>query len=516
MLFVQVSASSVDERCLSAVFEPQSRLSSCAVSTRRLSMCLPCIALRALLDFQCVALLYRLCVKSSRNLGIVELLIHSFCLGSILIEIIIIPTESNSIVCRVSVSGFSKRDKWSSSSQFNYAFTRSLNTSKGRCNRDKPPCKYFHPPQHLKDQLLINGRNHLALKNALMQQMGLTPGSPLVPGQVPAVVGGKLQLSPAPPALTFGQPPLGVMATTPYLTGMPQVGSTFSPYFSPPIMGPALMGPDPAASLGMVQQTVVTQQKMPRSDRLEVCREYVRGACKRGECRFAHPADPAKAAPDGSVTVCMDAVKGRCSRDPCRYFHPPMHLQAHIKAAHSMDMKSVGSFYYENFAAFPGMVPYKRAAGDKAGVPVYQPASGAAAAAYQQLLQPFVPVSCEYRPHHPPPPPLTSHSHGPTAASASAFTGLPLNKQPAAAVAAPPPNYLALAQHYAALAAFRSYNPAAPAPAPAPTPAAAAAATTPSLITDLLAVAVNNNNHQNINNNNNDEDLQPFKKMKTT
>ncbi|KAK0091320.1 hypothetical protein PV326_003394 [Microctonus aethiopoides] len=58
----------------------------------------------------------------------------------------------------------------------------------GRCNREKPPCKYFHPPQHLKDQLLINGRNHLALKNALMQQMGLTPGQPIVPGQVPTVV----------------------------------------------------------------------------------------------------------------------------------------------------------------------------------------------------------------------------------------------------------------------------------------------------------------------------------------
>ena len=39
----------------------------------------------------------------------------------------------------------------------------------GRCSREKPPCKYFHPPQHLKDQLLINGRNHLALKQALMQ-----------------------------------------------------------------------------------------------------------------------------------------------------------------------------------------------------------------------------------------------------------------------------------------------------------------------------------------------------------
>lgn len=37
---------------------------------------------------------------------------------------------------------------------------------------------------------MINGRNHLALKNALMQQMGLTPGQPVVPGQVPAVVRG--------------------------------------------------------------------------------------------------------------------------------------------------------------------------------------------------------------------------------------------------------------------------------------------------------------------------------------
>ncbi|KAG8223855.1 hypothetical protein J437_LFUL005418 [Ladona fulva] len=72
-----------------------------------------------------------------------------------------------------------------------------------------------------------------------------------------------------------------------------------------------------------------------------------------------------------------------------------------------MDMKSVGSFYYDNFLnqfyrppssspqAFPGMVPYKRPAADKSGVPVYQPN----ATTYQQLMQlqqPFVPVSCEY------------------------------------------------------------------------------------------------------------------------
>ncbi|VEN39404.1 unnamed protein product [Callosobruchus maculatus] len=116
----------------------------------------------------------------------------------------------------------------------------------------------------------------------------------------------------------------------------------------------------------------------------------------------------------------MDAVKGRCNRDPCRYFHPPLHLQAQIKAAHSkaaaaaaaaaavaavaqatsapvMDMKSVGSFYYENFAFPAGMVPYKRPAADKSGVPVYQPN----ATTYQQLMQlqqPFVPVSYDGTP----------------------------------------------------------------------------------------------------------------------
>ncbi|XP_032668226.1 mRNA decay activator protein ZFP36L3-like isoform X9 [Odontomachus brunneus] len=182
-------------------------------------------------------------------------------------------------------------------------------SAQGRCNREKPPCKYFHPPQHLKDQLLINGRNHLALKNALMQQMGLTPGQPLVPGQVPAV------------------------ATNPYLTGMPQVGNTYSPYFAPSPIMPAIMGPaDPTgvgSPLGVVPQTVAMPQKMPRTDRLE------------------------------------------------------------------MDMKSVGSFYYENFT-FPGMVPYKRPAADKSGVPVYQPTGATTYQQLMQLQQPFVPVSCEY------------------------------------------------------------------------------------------------------------------------
>ncbi|XP_018562451.1 muscleblind-like protein 2a isoform X3 [Anoplophora glabripennis] len=330
--------------------------------------------------------------------------------------------------------------------------TACYDSIKGRCNREKPPCKYFHPPQHLKDQLLINGRNHLALKNALMQQMGLTPGQPLVPGQVQAVeVDPPIDCLP----LTFFphlsmtiDEQYALTAANPYLTGMPQVGSTYSPYFAPGPIMPTIMGPDPTgvgSPLGVVPQTVVAQQKMPRSDRLEVCREYQRGACKRAEseCRFAHPADSVTANEDGTVTVCMDAVKGRCNRDPCRYFHPPLHLQAQIKAAQSrasapaavspllappaataaleigkkrprepstadtdlllMDMKSVGSFYYDNFAFPAGMVPYKRPAADKSGVPVYQPN----ATTYQQLMQlqqPFVPVSCEYSTSPAPPP----------------------------------------------------------------------------------------------------------------
>lgn len=62
-------------------------------------------------------------------------------------------------------------------------------------------------------------------------------------------------------------------AANPYLTGMPQVGSTYSPYFAPAPIMPTIMGPDPtgvASPLSVVPQTVVTQQKMPRSDRLEV------------------------------------------------------------------------------------------------------------------------------------------------------------------------------------------------------------------------------------------------------
>ena len=66
------------------------------------------------------------------------------------------------------------------------------------------------------------------------------------------------------------------------------------------------------------------------------------------------------------------------------------------------------------------MVPYKRPAADKSGMPVYQPN----ATTYQQLMQlqqpPFVPVSCEYST---PPATVTSSSLSPATSIASSSGG---------------------------------------------------------------------------------------------
>lgn len=74
----------------------------------------------------------------------------------------------------------------------------------------------------------------------------------------------------------------------------------------------------------------------PNPNTTQVCREFQRGNCTRGEgdCRYAHPMEAAMVdGSENSVIVCMDYIKGRCSRDKCKYFHPPAHLQARIKAA---------------------------------------------------------------------------------------------------------------------------------------------------------------------------------------
>ncbi|XP_074032654.1 splicing regulator muscleblind isoform X13 [Leptinotarsa decemlineata] len=199
--------------------------------------------------------------------------------------------------------------------------------------------------------------------------------------------------------------------------------------------------------MAMLNMNNLLNGKDSRWLQLEVCREFQRNKCSRPdtECKFAHP--PANVeVQNGRVTACYDSIKGRCNREkpPCKYFHPPQHLKDqllingrnHLALKNAlmqqmgltpgqalvpgqvqavMDMKSVGSFYYDNFAFPAGMVPYKRTAADKSGVPVYQPN----ATTYQQLMQlqqPFVPVSCEYSTSPAPP---SSSCASPTVSEAS-------------------------------------------------------------------------------------------------
>ncbi|KAG8581007.1 hypothetical protein GDO81_007512 [Engystomops pustulosus] len=192
---------------------------------------------------------------------------------------------------------------------------------KGRCSREN--CKYLHPPPHLKTQLEINGRNNLIQqKNMAMLAQQMQLANAIIPGT---------QLQPVP--MFSVAPSLATNAT-----------AAFNPYLGPVSPGlvpaeilptaPLLVAGNPGVT--MPSAAAAAAQKLMRTDRLEVCREYQRGNCNRGEneCRFAHPSESAMIdTNDNTVTVCMDYIKGRCSREKCKYFHPPAHLQAKIKAA---------------------------------------------------------------------------------------------------------------------------------------------------------------------------------------
>ncbi|XP_023648871.1 muscleblind-like protein 2 isoform X9 [Paramormyrops kingsleyae] len=211
---------------------------------------------------------------------------------------------------------------------------------KGRCTREN--CKYLHPPAHLKTQLEINGRNNLIQQKTaaamLAQQMQF-----MIPG-------------------TTMQP----MPTFPVTQGLgTSPGISYTPYLSPVSHGMGLVPTEMLPSTPVIMpgsppvtvQGSSSTQKLLRTDKLEVCREFQRGNCARGEtdCRFAHPSDsPMIDTSDNTVTVCMDYIKSRCSREKCKYFHPPAHLQAKIKAAqHQASQTAVAAQAAAAAMAFP-------------------------------------------------------------------------------------------------------------------------------------------------------------------
>ncbi|KAI3351660.1 hypothetical protein L3Q82_020490, partial [Scortum barcoo] len=236
----------------------------------------------------------------------------------------------------------------------------------GRCTREN--CKYLHPPPHLKTQLEINGRNNLIQQKAaaamLAQQMQfMLPGAQLQPIKLfrvddeavlirstrensaitcfVSLVSASLPL----PQTTFPvTPSLATspsMAFSPYLSHMgPGMGLMPELLPSTPLLVPG--SPTGLAAMG----NGTSAQKHVRTDKLEVCREFQRGNCTRGEsdCRYAHPLEAGMVdCSENSVIVCMDYIKGRCSRDKCKYFHPPAHLQARIKAAQHQASQNTAS-----------------------------------------------------------------------------------------------------------------------------------------------------------------------------
>ncbi|XP_069377594.1 muscleblind-like protein 2 isoform X4 [Paralichthys olivaceus] len=216
---------------------------------------------------------------------------------------------------------------------------------KGRCTREN--CKYLHPPAHLKTQLEINGRNNLIQQKTaaamLAQQMQfMIPGTTMHPvvSQGPRCCGNCDWIC----SVTQKSP--SFLQTFPVSQGLgSSAGLSYTPYLTPMSHSMGLVPTDilpssPVIVPGSPPVSVTggssSSQKLLRTDKLEVCREFQRGNCARGEtdCRFAHPSDsPMIDTSDNTVTVCMDYIKSRCSREKCKYFHPPAHLQAKIKAA---------------------------------------------------------------------------------------------------------------------------------------------------------------------------------------
>ncbi|XP_062336682.1 muscleblind-like protein 1 isoform X10 [Osmerus eperlanus] len=172
-------------------------------------------------------------------------------------------------------------------------------------------------------------------------------------------------------------PPMPMFSVAPGLATNPNAAAAFNPYLGP--MSPGLMTQEimPSGQVLMTSNPSLSQgpnaaaaaQKLLRTDRLEVCREYQRGNCSRGEndCRFAHPADSTMIdTNDNTVTVCMDYIKGRCSREKCKYFHPPAHLQAKIKAAqHQVNQATAAAAMGIPHSVMAAPLP-KRAAMEKA------------------------------------------------------------------------------------------------------------------------------------------------------
>lgn len=224
--------------------------------------------------------------------------------------------------------------------------TACYDSIKGRCNREKPACKYFHPPQHLKDQLLINGRNHLALKNALAQQMQ----QQMIPGQVPTV---------------FGPPP--------YLGA--SVPLAYSPYLTSGLVSPLLGSEQQLQHHGQPGQQPQPQPHIQQNIQNKQRPERIESVMGLSAVSPVSPVSPV------SHYQCLQS-----------HHQPILPLQVPSQYGPGLTTEQLGQLAIASLAAGGGkkrpresgdellltlppgsVMPYKRAASEKSGLPVYQP-----------------------------------------------------------------------------------------------------------------------------------------------
>ncbi|XP_073256693.1 muscleblind-like protein 3 isoform X3 [Porites lutea] len=231
--------------------------------------------------------------------------------------------------------------------------TACFDSLKGRCRRDN--CKYLHPPKHIKAQMENNGR--LLQQQQQQQQLAFQQ-------QAFAPLAQQMLANPS------------FISTWPL--SLPGSNGTY-------LQQPLAFLPDTSA----LAQT--PSRRLDKSDKLEVCREFQRGACSREECRYAHPPRHVSIdSSDGMITVCMDFMKGRCQREMCRYFHPPSHLQGRVRAAQQQSVPLEGSRKRpHDTMTLPELSfgePFKKQTALE--VPLVMPAAGAATA-LQSFNQPL-------------------------------------------------------------------------------------------------------------------------------
>ncbi|VDD81850.1 unnamed protein product [Mesocestoides corti] len=131
----------------------------------------------------------------------------------------------------------------------------------GKCQRRDPPCKYFHPPQHLRELLLQNGRNNLILKSMQLQllQQQFAQGA-MLPGLSAALAATASPTVPVTAAThgSAGDSRLGAAPASPAATSAAASITSTGKLLYPPTPSLNLAAPGMAAAYSLLLAQVFT------------------------------------------------------------------------------------------------------------------------------------------------------------------------------------------------------------------------------------------------------------------